>query len=323
MAHCPPVCLGKVGGRLAVLDGEEQPRGWKRASVSNTPLALLLLGILPAEGSSEHTPVLPPHQASQLLPALGHTGFRHSAPGLGGLESILPRNQQPSQPLLTSLPQLDPLRPRLTTIAVGWMDRRPVGSTGAMETVPAAPCTCCTSLSGSPPLIVKRGQYNNRVSGCPPGLLVMRGIGRYPREGKRQCVTKRAFVASFLTPTPLTNTVGKAFWAPGAPLGLALGWALWTWPAQEKLCLMGLWARPAQPSLSFTKCPLCAQQGPKEVGGRLRGLCWDLEGSQSPSGSLHLGQGFPGVGACLARVPPRSAQHSKGPAQGSGHHSLY
>ena len=163
-------------------------------------------------------------------------------------------------------------------------------------------------------------QQGVRMSPRPSGD---EGDREVPPRGQRQCVTKGASVASFLTPTPLTNTVGKAFWAPGAPLGLALGWALWTWPAQEKLCLMGSWARPAQPSLSFTKCPLCAQQGPKEVGGRLRGLCWDLEGSQSPSGSLHLGQGFPGVGACLARVPPRSAQHSKGPAQGSGHHSLY
>lgn len=223
MAHCPPVCLGKVGGRLAVLDGEEQPRGWKRASVSNTPLALLLLGILPAEGSSEHTPVLPPHQASQLLPALGHTGFRHSAPGLGGLESILPRNQQPSQPLLTSLPQLDPLRPRLTTIAVGWMDRRPVGSTGAMETVPAAPCTCCTSLSGSPPLIVKRGQYNNRVSGCPPGLLVMRGIGRYPPRGQKAVCDEGGFCGLIPHSHSSDQHRGQGILGTRGPSGLGLG----------------------------------------------------------------------------------------------------
>lgn len=77
-------------------------------------------------------------------------------------------------------------------------------------------------------------------------------------------------VASFPVPTPLANAVGKAF--GGLLLGLALGCALWTRPAQEELCLMSLWARPGRPRLSFTKCLLCAQQGRRRLGEDLVGF---------------------------------------------------
>lgn len=42
-------------------------------------------------------------------------------------------------------------------------------------------------------------------------------------------------VASCPVLSPLANTVSKAFGGHQGSWGLALGWALWTWPAQEEL----------------------------------------------------------------------------------------
>lgn len=63
------------------------------------------------------------------------------------------------------------------------------------------------------------------------GLLVTRGLRRYPQEGTGQPWMEGASVASFPVPTPLANTLcGQGFqWAP------ELLWDMWTRPAWKEL----------------------------------------------------------------------------------------
>lgn len=56
-----------------------------------------------------------------------------------------------------------------------------------------------------------------------------------PPRGQKAVWDGGGIVASCPVLSPLANTVSKAFGGHQGSWGLALGWALWTWPAQEEL----------------------------------------------------------------------------------------
>lgn len=79
-------------------------------------------------------------------------------------------------------------------------------------------------------------------------------------------------MASLPVPTALASAVGKAFGGHLSPSGLGFGLCTVDLPCPKELGLMGLWARPGPRSLSFTQCPLCAQQGLRRLGKDLVGF---------------------------------------------------
>lgn len=137
--HTAPSLPGQGGAHAGCSGLEEQPGAWKRVRTPRTPLALLLLWILPAEGSTEHTLVLPPQPGlsspgKEGVVALGCRGFWFSAPGLGVWKAFSLETNSP-----TSRPFRGPACPSWAhgghalpptphgLLQVGWRDRRLVG----------------------------------------------------------------------------------------------------------------------------------------------------------------------------------------------------
>lgn len=99
----------------------------------------------------------------------------------------------------------------------------------------------------------------------------------------------------------------------GAPLGSALAWALPTWSSWEEPQADGFVGLPGVPcpaKVSLYQVPTVYPTGPQGLGVDHCGLCQDLVNSECTCGSLHLGQGVPGGGACLVSVPPGRVLHS-------------